>query len=63
MVAQEVQLLCGFDAFGDYPEPQAMRHGDDCLGNRRIVGVSWNIPDERTVYLHAVYRETLEVTQ
>src|SRR5438552_634417 len=52
--------LLGFHTFRDHLQPQAVRHGDDRLGDRDVVRVLWNVLDERAVDLDAVEREPLD---
>lgn len=46
MQAQEGFLPIGFDPFGDYFESQIMRHGNDDLGDYRVIPVGGDVTHE-----------------
>ena len=46
VLAQESKLIFSFHAFGDDRKFQRMRHGNDCMRNRRIVGFFRNVANE-----------------
>lgn len=63
VLAQEVQLLMGFHAFGDHREVQAVGHGDDGAGDLRVLLAGRQAVDEGAVDLQDVDGELLEVVQ
>ncbi len=45
-MAQEFQLLLGFDAFGDNVQAELLRHGEDCRADGCIILVDVDVLDE-----------------
>ena len=45
-IAQEAALLLRLHSFGDYCQVEAVRHGDYCCCNRRIIWVGGYLPDK-----------------
>ena len=60
VLAQELELRFGLDAFGDDLEPQAVRHLDDGVDDRGIVAIDGHVAHERLVDLQRVDRELLQ---
>lgn len=60
---QKFHLGCRFHAFGDHNEAKVVGHGNNALGDRCIVMIGSDFPDERTVDLDLVDRQTLEVAE
>ena len=48
-MSQECQLPLVLDSFSDCPEVEDLGHTDDGLGNRRIVGIAYEVAYERPV--------------
>ncbi len=58
---EEPCLIFGFDTFGDDVQPEALRHGDYCRGDCRVVGIDGDVAHEGLVDLEGVDGEFLDV--
>ena len=61
--AEDGELLLGLDALGGDLEAERVGHGHDRGDERGVVGVGAEPVDERSVDLHGVDREPLEVAE
>ena len=63
MLAQESLLRPGFDALGNHRQAQAVHHRNHRARDRNIILIVRQVGDKRTIDLHAVDREALQVTE
>src|SRR6185369_10159810 len=60
VLAQELELLLGFDAFRDDLELEAMRHLDDRIDDCRVIAIDRDVADERAIDLQRADRKLLQ---
>ncbi len=63
MVTEESKLLLRLHSFGDHSQFEAVRHGDNCRGNRRIIGVGGYLPDKRLVDFQGIEGEAFQIAE
>ena len=60
---QERELFFFFDALADHFQIEAMGHGDDRHGDRRVARIGGDIAYERLIELERVDRKTLQIVE
>jgi hypothetical protein len=63
VVGEERLLLLGLHSFRDHGEAQGLAHGDDRLGDRPVLDVSFEVTDEGTIHLERVDRIALDLRE
>ena len=63
LLLQQGQVRFSLHPLRNHSQAQRMSHGNDRRGDRRVIGVNGDLPDEGPVDLERVQREVLQVAE
>ena len=61
LLFEKIELLIGFNAFGNNPKFQTMSQGDNCANNHFVILVSRKVPDKMLADLKSVNGKFFEI--